>query len=373
MGANSGFWRFAMLLILSSRIAIAQHQSNIHALADKLYANNQFNGAILVVESGECVLKKAFGTQGPDGKDSLELTTPFNLGEASGTFTAMAIAILQDRGLLDWDDRVARHLQDLPYQNIRIRDLLWHTSGLPDYFLLCEKYWDHRRAVNNHDLIELIHKHQPRLLFPRGMNFEFSNTNYALLALIVERVSKQSFANFVQKEIFAPLKMEDAFVYRPFSSPKKQEIATGFRLSISNVPMTYPPNYLDGIVGDKGIYASINDMQKWLMALQSNRLLVETLDGPYLQAGSLENGATTFYAMGWVRVDTPAVAFHDGAWRGFHSTIVWYTKANHAIVLLSNRSDRVVHMQRLFSRILEERPLRKPWPTLRERLSRRRE
>lgn len=373
MTANLGYIRYALLLILSFQIAVAQHQTNIHALADKLYANNQFNGSILVIESGECVLKKAFGTTDPSGNDSLDLTTPFNLGEASGAFTAMAIAILQARGKLDWDDRVSRHLKDLPYQNIRIRDLLWHTSGLPDYFLLCEKYWDRQRPVNNHDLIELIRTHEPRLLFSRGVNFQFSNTNYALLALIVERISKEAFSDFVQKEIFEPLEMADAFVYRPFLPANRQEIATGFRLSLNSEPMIYPPNYLDGVVGDKGIYASINDMQKWLNALQSNQLLPEIKKSPYLEAGSLENGETTFYAMGWVRVDIPSVAFHDGAWRGFHSTIVWYTKANHAIVLLSNRSDRVVHMQRLFSRILEGKPPRKPWPTLRERLLRKRD
>lgn len=373
MTTTSGYSRYALLLILSFRLVVAQQQTNIHALADKLYANNQFNGSILIIESGKCVLKKAFGTTSPSTKNHLELTTPFNLGEASATFTAMAVAILQHRAMLDWDDRVSRHLRDFPYQNIRIRDLLWHTSGLPDYFLLCEKYWDHSRPVNNHDLIELIRQHEPRLAFPRGLDFEFSNTNYAILALLVERVSRQSFSHFLQKEIFDPLKMADAFVYRPLLSPEISEIATGFRLSLNNEPICYPPNYLDGIVGDKGIYVSINDMQKWIEALQTDLLLPEIKHSPYLQAGTLESGETTFYAMGWVRVDTPAVAFHDGAWRGFHSTVVWYPKAKHAIVLLSNRSDRVVHIQRLFSRILEGKPPRKPWPTLRERLSKRRD
>ena len=100
MTTNSGYWRFALLFILSFRIAVAQHQTNIHALADKLCTNNQFNGSILVLESGKCVLKKAFGTKDAAGKDSLDLTSPFNLGEASGAFTAMAIAILQDRRII---------------------------------------------------------------------------------------------------------------------------------------------------------------------------------------------------------------------------------------------------------------------------------
>ena len=137
--------------------------------------------------------------------------------------------------------------------------------------------------------------------------------------LLWSGLAKQAFSEFVQKEIFEPLGMKDAFVYRPFLSPDRQEIATGFRLSLNNEPVTYPPNYLDGVVGDKGIYVSINDMQKWLGALQANQLLPKTKDSPYLKAGTLEGGETTFYAMGWVRVDTPSVAFHDGAWRGFHS------------------------------------------------------
>jgi CubicO group peptidase (beta-lactamase class C family) len=361
MAAKNGFWLSILLLILSIQTSYAQHQINIHALADKLYTNNQINGAILVLEEGKCILKRASGLQNPAGNDSLDLSTPFNLGEASNVFTAMAIALLQQRNLLDWDDRVARHLKDLPYQNIRIRDLLWHTSGLPDYFLLCERYWDRSRPINNHDLIDLIRNHEPRLQFSRGISFEYSNTNYALLALIVERISKIPFATFIQKEIFEPLEMHDAFVYRPFSTTVEEESTTGFRLSLRKQVTSYPPNYLDGIVGDKGIYVSINDMHKWLLALQSHRLLSHPEVETYLQSGQLLTGEKTFYAMGWVRIDSPEVAFHDGAWRGFHSTIVWYTKTNHAIVMLSNRSDRVVHMQRMFSRILEGKSQKYFW------------
>ncbi len=327
------FVAFGFCLVFSQN-----HDAEIQKMLDKLHAKNQFNGAILVIEQGKCVFKKAFGVQEYGKKESLTIHTPFNLAEASAGFTSMAIAILQDRALLDWDDRIARFLPELPYQNIRIRDLLWHTSGLPDYFLLCEKYWDRQRPVNNHDLLDLLRIHEPRLKFPRGMNFEFSNINYALLALIVERVSKQPFSTFLQTEIFDPLEMQDAFV---FGSREEEK--------------DFPSTYLDGIVGDKGIYVSIEDMHKWVNALQNHRFLSEAGEASYLEAGSLANGMTTYYAMGWVRIDSPAVVFHDGAWRGFHSTVVLYTQKKHAIVLLSNSSDRVVSIQRRIAKILEER------------------
>jgi CubicO group peptidase (beta-lactamase class C family) len=355
------FW---LSLLLAGALQAQSRADQVRELASTFFQRNQLNGGVLVVENGRAILKRAHGFSGLDHSDTLSLHTPFNLGEASAQFTALAIAQLQAKGQLSLDDDISQYLSELPYQGLRIRDLLWHSSGLPEYFLICEKHWQRNRPITNQDLLALFQEHEPRLGFPRGTFFEYSNTGYAFLAVIVERVSRQGFASYLEQHIFSPLGMEDAFVYNSLHTPLPSNIPQAYRLGLFKPYVPYESSYLDGIIGDKGVYASLHDLEKWAQALQGKNLLPPQTLQQLFVPGRLNNGKPVFYGMGWVVMGEPEVVYHDGAWEGFRSTIVHYPSLDRTVVLVSNRNDQVVSLQRAFSRVLEGRPAHKPLPGL---------
>lgn len=161
---------------------------------------SRFNGAILVSRSGKIIFEKYAGLTGLVDGNSIDSTTSFHLASISKTFTAMAILKLREMLLLNLDDPVNNYLQGFPFKNISIRLLLNHRSGLPNYVHFIESLgWDTQRNLTNQDLLQFIIKNAGKLSVGRpDKYFEYCNTNYALLALIIEKVSKMSYSAFLK-------------------------------------------------------------------------------------------------------------------------------------------------------------------------------
>lgn len=352
-------------------ITIAQTTAEqVSTLCDAVYDHNQFNGTMLVVQGGTVIHHKAYGWADVAKQKLLEPRYAFNIGELSKQFTAVGILLLQAEGKLRLDDDVSHHLAELPYQNIRIRDLLYHTAGLPDYMELGERYWDASRPLNNHDVLALFAQYEPALLFPAGRQFAYSHTGYALLAMLIERISWQSYADFIETRIFAPLGMKGAFVYRPERPDLSSSVAKSYYLTLGKAFVEEPLSYLDGVVGDKGIYASVDDLYRWVKGLTDTSFLASESFSLLFESGKLADGTPTHYALGWVTLQAPAAYYHDSKWLGYHATMIYYPPTNHLIILLSNRKDRVVAIQRKISRVLAGQKANRPWSSLKERLTR---
>jgi CubicO group peptidase (beta-lactamase class C family) len=193
---------FLFLLIISNN-AFSQEKK-----LDSLFnAQKDFSGVVLIAENGKPVYQKAFGYREFEKKIPLQTSDIFELASVSKQFTAMIIMMLKEKGLLNYDDSVSRYLE-IPYKGITIRNLLTHTSGLPDYQDIMDKYWDKSKVAGNPDCIEYLNKYAPPKHFEPGEKYEYSNTGYMLLASIAEKASGKDFIDMCRKWIFSKLKMK---------------------------------------------------------------------------------------------------------------------------------------------------------------------
>lgn len=300
-----------------------------------------FNGVVLVAHKGQVTYQKAFGYANFINQKKMNLQSCFNLASVSKQFTAMGIMMLAEQGQLSYEDDITRFLPDLPYQGIQIKHLLWHTSGLPDYVELASEIWDQEQLMTNNDLLKLLESEQPERLNPPGTVYEYSNTGYSLLASIIEKASGQSFAAFMQNHIFKPLQMTNTFVYSPTTATQHETCRVYGYDPKSN--QSDDLTYLDGILGDGGIYATAQDLLKWDQALYTDQLVKSATLKQAFQPGKLDNGQATEYGFGWlVDADGEWVA-HTGSWVGFRTSISRRLKTKDTVIILTNTNNESIY------------------------------
>jgi len=267
----------------------------------------------------------------------------------------MGIMILKERKLLSYDDNIKKFFPDFPYDNITIRNLLTHTSGLPGYEEQFEKKWDRKKIAFNKDILDMLKQEKDTLFFKPGTSWKYSNTGYALLAYIIEKVSGKSYNDFMAKNIFQPLGMTHTFIYNTRRSTGKipANYALGFVFSDSLKRYILPdslPNfdfvyYLDGIVGDGCVNSSTGDLLKWDRALYKTKLVSKpTLDemlSPLVQISPRDT--TSFYGFGVdVQPKSPRgkVISHTGGWPGYATLLVRRVDVDETIIVLSNNETK---------------------------------
>ncbi|MCX6580443.1 MAG: serine hydrolase [Candidatus Aminicenantes bacterium] len=315
----------------------------VDTLLTGLYKQGQFNGAVLIAKNGQVVFKKACGIANIDKKTPLTTATPFNLASVAKQFTAMAIMILEEKGKLKYDDSIAKYLPELEhYKAVTIRRLLNHTGGFMEYEELFEKHkWDTSKTADNNDLIALLKKQQPALLFEPGSKFIYSNTGYVLLASIIQKASGQPYETFLKQNIFDPLGMKNSFAYnlKMKQCPGEHERAMGFIMRDST-PTSFDLTYLDGVMGDGNVYCSAEDLFIWDQALYTEKLVKKATLAQAFTPGKLNNGSATDYGYGWsLSADQKSVR-HQGAWVGFRAFIYRDMSTNSSLIILDNSTNR---------------------------------
>lgn len=303
----------------------------------KLYKQGRFNGAVLVAEKGKVFYRNVFGVNDQSKKDKLELNSAFQLASVSKMFTAVSIMQLKEKGKLSYDHDIKYFLPEFPYNGITIRDLLTHQSGLPNYMSMSDEHWNQNIPLTNQDMYELFIKYKPRLYFKPGSRFNYSNTNYAFLALIVEKLSHMPFNEYIEKNIFNPAGMVHSFVYNPSKECKNEVIGyERCRRGYSKIPK----DYLNGVWGDKGIYATVEDMYRFDMALKYNILVkresIEEAFTPF--AAQSKRNPSRFYGFGWriKYLDEQKVVYHFGWWRGFKAGYLKNMSKDVTLIILDN-------------------------------------
>src|ERR1700744_1443310 len=193
-----------------------------------------FNGNVLVARKGKVFYQQAFGYRNLETKEPLDNNSVFTIASVSKQFTAAAVLLLIEQHKLALNDSLRQYFPELPYHGITIREMLTHTSGLPEYFLFMGKYWNHDKIAHNSDLIRLLSEKGPPLLFQPGSRYHYSNTAYVLLASIVEKASGRSFKQFVADNIFKPLGMRRSVIHEnPTQIEDISDYAKGFAHSDS--------------------------------------------------------------------------------------------------------------------------------------------
>jgi len=316
-----------------------QIDSFLH-LANFLY---NFNGSALVAIDHQAVLEEGYGFADFASKEILTADHSFQLASVSKQFTAVSILMLYERGQLALSDKVTKYLSSLPYPEITIEQLLTHTSGIPNYLWFMENEWKATRIPNNDDLIKVLATNLPQAYFSPGRLHDYSNTGYAVLAAIIEKVTGKAYPEFVAENIFAPLGMKNSYVFKYSKDDQFEDRIKGYSRS-GRYWREIPPTVNDGIVGDKGIYASVRDLFLWDQSLYQNRLISDSLTQKAFSHGILKSKREINYGFGFrIRYeDDIKIVYHNGKWEGFRNAFHRYIHDGNTIILLSNTDCRQI-------------------------------
>ena len=318
------------------------------AMADKAFTTMQqtlgLNGAVLYAEGGQVLYEKAFGWRDlRRRKVPLHTTDTFQLASVSKMFTAEAVMLLQAQGKLSYDDPVDRYLPGFPYPGVTIRHLLNHRSGLSRYESLADEQWPDRSVpLHNEDMIRLFQKHRPDPYFEPDADFHYNNVNYALLASVVEHVSGQPFEDFMKENVFEPLGMHHSFIYSLRGVGRLglyvDTGVQGYDLYRSG-PQQVQEDYLNGVVGDKVMYSTVEDLYRFSVALENGLLLPDSLQREAFQPGSKEWKHGDNYGFGWRMSERhPGTVYHFGWWKGYRSFFIIDRQHERVLIILTNTS-----------------------------------
>lgn len=342
---NTGFLMYLICLIFVQVEIRAQSSraDRLDSLMKVKHQSGEFNGTVLVALGGKVKYRKAFGIA--DDERQLKGDTPFYLGSMAKSFTAMAIMMLSEKKKLAYDDKITDYFQELPdfMGEITIRNLLNHTSGLPDYYSM-GKYVD---SMTN-DMVLKVILDLNSLEFPPGQQYSYGNTGYVLLAMLIERVSKKSYRMFLRRQIFDPIGMEYSEVFDG-TQPKMPGRARGHTQSGER------NDYQALTTGAGGIYSQVDGLFLWDQALYDDYLVKkETLNQAYTPA-RLTNGEPSYYGFGWVlEARNPKVVQHSGSLAGFRSFFYRDTENKNTIILLSNFTNDVKSIKDEIVRLIEK-------------------
>ena len=298
------------------------------------YAGDVPGAAVLVLRDGQPVVRASYGLADLEAGTPVTPETNYRLASVTKQFTAASILLLAEDGRLTLDDRGHKWLPSLPKaaEMVTIRHLLTHTSGLIDYEDVVPEIFV--AQLHDADVLRLLET-QDRTYFRPGTGYRYSNSGYALLALIVQRASGQTFATFLRERIFQPLAMFNTVAYEEGISMVNNR-AFGYTEEAGRWNRT-DQDQTSAVLGDGGIYSSIDDLAKWDAALYDERLLQpRSLQAAFTPATHTDDPESE-YGYGW-RI-TGETLWHSGETVGFRNVIVRYPKRHMTVVVLTNRNE----------------------------------
>lgn len=305
-----------------------------------------FNGSVLIGYKGKILYERYLGFADREEQVPLSANAPSQLASVSKTFTGAAVLYLNEHKYLNINDPVAHYLPSFPYPEITVRMLLCHRSGLPDYTHWVLKYRkDAKTPIYNETMMGLMAQYKPSLEFKPDTRFKYSNTNYAVLAAVIEEVTGMQYKTFMKRYIFQPLGMNHTYVYDPADG-----MPPGATVSYKGSWLREPIMFADGVYGDKGIYSTVQDMYRWDQSFYAARLLSnETMEMAYGPC-SFEKPGVKNYGLGWRMLCYPdgyKVIYHNGWWHGNNTCFYRFIKDNFTIIVLGNKYTGSIYRQPL--------------------------
>ncbi len=314
--------------------------------ADKVFTGLNkagLNGVVLYAEQGQVVYEKAFGWRdlSKRQKDSLRINDAFQLSSDSKMFTAEAVMLLKADGKLDYDTDIKKYIPEFPYEGVTVRMLLTHRSGLPRYDSMADEFWpDRKKTFSNEALIKMLIDKKPEVYGAPDAVYFYNNINYALLATVVERVSQQHFEDFMRERIFEPVGMNSSYIY---SMRNDNEVSMYVPTEVQghdmyrSGPVKTQNDYLNGVMGDKIMYSTVEDIWRYNQALDAHLLLPDSLQAEAFVPGSPDWKNGENYGFGWrMTKEHPGVYFHYGWWKGYRSVVVRDERHHRFLAVLGN-------------------------------------
>ncbi len=332
----------SFLIVLSFLNSNTQSKKQLAASIDNImkdYASANTPGAsVLVFQHNKIVFEKGYGVSNIKTQEPINPNTNFRLASVTKQFTAMSILLLEQRHLLSLEDPITKYLPGFPAygKNIKVKHLLTHSAGLVDY----EDLMPLTQTTQLHDTncLQLMFR-TDSLYFPAGTQYKYSNTGYAILALVVEQVSGISFAQFLQQNIFKPLGMKTTVA---FEEGKSVVANRAYGHSFENGTWLQTDQSLtSAVLGDGGIYTNTEEYTKWIKALWSYRFLNEAQQQSAWGRTQLDNGKIIDYGYGWHVEDFKQIThpFHDGSSIGFRNSVGLFPEQQLMVIVLTNRNE----------------------------------
>ena len=323
-------------IIFLSLFAIAAKFSNAGSKTED--TTNVPGAAIMLIEDGSPINTYCTGYANLKTKELINSNTNFRLASLSKQFTAAAVLILVQEGRLKLENTLTDIFTDFPEygKKVTIRHLLTHTSGIIDYESLIPAKT--KKQLSDKDVLGMLSKIDSVYFLP-GEQFRYSNSGYALLAMIVEKISGLKYSTFLKNKIFIPLEMNSTIAYEKGKSTIKNR-ALGYSYNGSKYEEN-DQSITSAVLGDGGIYSNLEDLCKWDQALYSESLLKKPLLDSAFSKASLNSGEKINYGFGWEIADADGMKIlqHTGSTAGFANKIVRIPGKNTSLIILTNKDD----------------------------------
>ncbi len=352
-------------LLFAGKQGIAQIDS-VQYVIDSTLKVSPFYGNILITQHGKTVFEKSYGYADVKTKQPLTSNNSFQIASISKQFTAYGIMLLQQKGLVDYDQLVRTYLPEFPYDTITVRHLLNHTSGLPEFWDVIRPNLDTTRSNGNKDAMDYLVKHKLPLQFKPGTQFEYCDIGYDFLANIIERLSGMNYETFMEKQIFKSLGMTQthAYMVTDIQRIKNPNLAIGHVYQDQQFVYAHTQTrnnfvfYLGDFYGDGSVVTSAKDLAIWERALSSCKLLPcaqqnLSIEPIRLHDSILYMDPNLSYGFGWFLKYTPSdtLVYHTGFHPGNVHSVYRLMQKDITFIFLSNAETS--RIRGLRSRILQ--------------------
>jgi CubicO group peptidase (beta-lactamase class C family) len=353
-GAGPGTIKLLPVKIIASDLNRSEQliAYKLDTLFTRLYRQGAFNGSVLVAKAGKILFKKSLGILDKSTNHTLTDSSMFQLASVSKVITATAVLMLHERGLLDINSSFKDYFPDFPYEGISIKELLNHRSGLPNYiYALNSEIYQPNYQMSNADMYHYLVAKNPKPYLKPNCRFNYCNTNYALLALLVEKISGKPYARFLREELFLPLGMKNTATIKDI------------KLDGANVTRPYDQRWKpveldasDYVLGDKSIYSTPYDLFLFSEALYQNRIIKPETQQLAYTAFSREKKLNN-YGYGWrlknFKDSLKKEVYHNGWWHGYRSSFHRRLNDTLTVVILSNQLNYSAYQTNRIYQILD--------------------
>jgi CubicO group peptidase (beta-lactamase class C family) len=355
----TAFFKMTFLLFMINIVANAQqiNTSYVDSVFNTNSIQHKFSGKVLIAQKGKIIFDKSYGIANHELNQSFDDKSRFQIASLSKQFTSYGILYLQQRGQLNVDDYVVKHLPDFPYSNISIRQLMTHTSGLPNFVNTMWKDLDTTKVNGNKEMLNLLQTKKYPLQWNPGDKWEYSDIGYCTLATLIEKVSGLRFDVFMKKNLFDPAGMKNttAELYTDIRKINPSHLSIGYEYDLKNnkylpahlMPKNGNIRWLGGFYGDGSVVTTPYDLLKWDTALYKHTILNQesitlSTTPARLNDGSLAEIWGGNYGFGWALFNNPElgkIITHAGGHPGFLSKFIRCTDKEITVIILCNTAD----------------------------------
>ena len=329
--------------------------NSLNQYYENIWNSADMSGGVLVAHGDNILLEKYKGFGRENNQMPINKDTPLHLASISKPITAMAVLKLVEAKKISLEQKVKSIFPNFPYPDVTIQHLLTHRSGLPKYehFLEENDIKPKNQYFTNQEIFDIVAKHKPELARQTDTGFMYNNFNYAILALIIEKITGKTYPEAMKEMVFAPLKMKNTFVF------EEKHINSASQSFYQRSSKLYPLDQYDLIYGDKNIYTTPRDLFNFSKALFSKDFLPKELMEKIFEPYSNEKKGVNNYGLGFrlkIFNEGKKLTYHNGWWHGSNTVFIHLRESKTTIIALSNKYSRKIYGTMLLSTLFEDFP-----------------